>query len=340
MIENLDNNPVVVSLRKKIQEQQVEISHLLLDIGQNKEFHHELIKNIKKIKPYPNFVIPRPRKVKAGSPVVAVLQFGDWHIGENIESNIVNEFNAYNYQKASDRVFNITSGFNSWVNVHRYGYFINDCVILDIGDNISGDIHHELTITNEFPVPEQIIRCCILKAEAYRRIAQNFKKVEVHFIVPDNHSRKTRKYQYKQGGLNSENYLVGYITKLMLREIEKIDFKLILSHQGEVMINGFLYLCEHGKDIKSWSGIPYYGMDRKVGREAKRRMANRGFYKMVLQHFHVPAVLPHCLIGGSLSGTNELDHALGREALPCQCGFLVHPKYGDFNWTRFWGDKK
>jgi hypothetical protein len=36
-----------------------------------------------------------------------------------------------------------------------------------------------------------------------------------------------------------------------------------------------------------------------------------------------------------MSGTNELDHAMGRDSEPCQNAFLVHPKYGEMNKIEF-----
>jgi hypothetical protein len=41
-------------------------------------------------------------------------------------------------------------------------------------------------------------------------------------------------------------------------------------------------------------------------------------------------------MNGSLSGTTEFDHSCGRHAAPAQTSFLVHPKYGIFDfvpWT-------
>jgi len=63
---------------------------------------------------------------------------------------------------------------------------------------------------------------------------------------------------------------------------------------------------------------------------------NRRFSKLILGHFHQPLKSLYYLMNGSLSGTNELDHALGRFCNPCQVSFMVHPKHGEFNWSEFW----
>ena len=95
-------------------------------------------------------------------------------------------------------------------------------VIICLGDFISGDIHEELTRTNEFPTPVQCVEAGYLVAEAVAQIATVFPSVRVEFVTLDNHSRLTRKYQYKQGGMNSFNYLVGAIAQMRLELLENV----------------------------------------------------------------------------------------------------------------------
>ncbi|MHA1867352.1 MAG: hypothetical protein ACTSXD_04745 [Candidatus Heimdallarchaeaceae archaeon] len=334
--KEINQLPLVVGLRSTINDLQCRVSDLQRNIGQQKQFEYELIQNVEKYDPYlPTYNVPND--VKVSSPVAAVVQFGDWHIGEMTDKSDTGGFGEYNYKIAQDRIFKITDSIIQWIELHRNSYNIKTCYILDIGDNISGDIHHELTVTNEFPVPEQIIKAAYLKAEVFRRLASNFKNVKVIWVAPDNHSRKVKKPQAKQAGKNSENYLVGFLTKTMLENIENIEFTIILSHQAVVKIGDQTYLCEHGNTIRSYMGFPWYGADRKVGREAKRMMTKKGFDKLVIQHFHVPMNTQYFIVGGSLSGTSEYDSTQGRYSEPTQCVWMVHPKHGEFDWCAFRG---
>jgi hypothetical protein len=93
----------------------------------------------------------------------------------------------------------------------------------------------------------------------------------------------------------------------------------------------------HGHNIKGWAGIPWYGTDRHIAREAKarRQRPTKNFDKLILGHFHAPLWTPDYIVNGSLSGTSELDHGQGRDAAPCQVAFLVHPKHGEMNRIEF-----
>jgi len=103
-------------------------------------------------------------------------------------------------------------------------------------------------------------------------------------------------------------------------------------------VNGMSYLIMHGHQVRGWMGKPYYGFDRKVGREAIKRMRSKLpgvlFDRLVMGHWHEPANTLDWIIGGSLSGTDAYDHKNGRYAPPLQPIWLVHPKHGEFDWTR------
>ena len=91
-------------------------------------------------------------------------------------------------------------------------------------------------------------------------------------------------------------------------------------------------------------GIPWYGIERDLGRESRRRLDRlqeqlrrdapvEGLMDYGLgAHWHTPFVGPsfRYLVNGSLSGTNEFDHSCGRHAPPQQVAALISPKHGLF----------
>lgn len=108
-----------------------------------------------------------------------------------------------------------------------------------------------------------------------------------------------------------------------------------MSHLATIANHKFL--ISHGDTIKSQLSIPYYGVARLLGREARRRMnTGLGFDFQLIGHFHVPAFVEgQTIINGSLSGTSEFDHSCGRHAGPQQVAFMIHPEHGLFNLTPF-----
>jgi len=132
------------------------------------------------------------------------------------------------------------------------------------------------------------------------------------------------------------------LAKERLRDHKNLDFEIRSVPQFVMDVMGTKYLVMHGHQIQGWAGNPYYGFDRKVGKEAHKRMGIIEKYremvrfdKMLTGHFHVPANMPEWMVGGSLSGTDAYDHKFGRYSLPMQTGWFVHPEHGEFDWTRF-----
>ena len=113
-----------------------------------------------------------------------------------------------------------------------------------------------------FPTPVQAFECGVIKGHMLSRLAPHFEKIRIEFVVSDNHSRLTTKPQSKQAGLNSHNYVVGHVGKLVSSGQDNIEFN--IHHQGTKVVNvaGRNYLLAHGHDVRGWAGFPYYGIER------------------------------------------------------------------------------
>jgi Ni,Fe-hydrogenase maturation factor len=306
-------------------------------IGSQKQFAADCSAAIVALEPYPRYKhAPNPKSKK---PVAAVLDFSDWHIGEVIQANETEGFNAYNLNIAEKRVFRIVDDFINWVEVHRTAYNIDTCHVFGKGDYVSGDIHQELVVTNEFPLPVQAVKAGTLLGECIHRLAAHFKTLIVDAVGADNHGRLQHKPQAKQKSQNSMSYIVHQMANQATKECTNVTWNIAEGMTLLAEVNNFRFLLEHGDTIKSQMGIPYYGFQRLVGRESARRMnTDKGFHYLSIGHFHVPAIIEgRTIVNGSLSGTSEFDHSCGRHANPCQVAFLVHGKHGVFNFTPFQG---
>ena len=327
----------VASLRaqNKILAQQLDA--VRRQMGDWQEFFAQVTLAVRAIQPFP--ALPR-RPAKGKAPLVeAALKLSDWHIGEVVKADEVEGFNEFNSGIAEARLSRITDSFLNWIATNRSSYKIDDCTLLMEGDFVSGDIHDELLRTNEFPLPVQAARAGLLMAQIVRRIAPEFKTVRIACVGGDNHGRMTRKPQAKGRAENNMSFLVYELARTACAKLANVEWTVARGSSLLVTIGGHRFLTEHGDSIRGWAGTPYYGMARKLGKEAKRRMDNgRGFDVLSIGHFHCPAVVEgNILVNGSLSGTSEFDHLCGRHADPAQVGFMVSPKHGIFNWTPFSG---
>jgi len=335
--DDVNPSPIVRKLRKDNSALRKRVEELKLEMGESEAFFDDMRREMEIMKPLPATVIATPKKSMVSAPMSAVLVLSDWHIGEYIEPDEIEEFNAFSWAIAQKRVYYLAKQFLGWVNTERQVAVIDELVILVNGDLISGDIHHELQVTNEFPVPVQCVRAGLLVAKIVAELAPHFEKVRVEFTTADNHSRLTKKPQYKQAGYNSYGYVVAWVAKERLGAHDNLEFNVHSKITTPVEIRGHRYLSSHGNTIRGWAGFPWYGADRKVAREAKarRKMPTKGFDKMIIGHFHVPLKTMEYIVNGSLSGTTELDHGQGRHAEPCQVAWLQHPKYGEYQFNEF-----
>ncbi len=336
--EPLTENEQIIHLRKTVQEQQAKILQLSQVIGEQREISEEVKAAIQASTPYKQVDYRTP--AKAGSPVIPVLKLSDWHIGEVINEEETERFGRFNMAIAEKRMLHITDKFISWVELMRNAYKIDECRIWREGDMISGNIHKELEITNEFPAPVAAAKSGFLLAEVVSRVAAHFSHVIVEGVDSDNHGRMNPKPQAKQKSENNWSYVVAIIAQEKLKKHGNVDFRWTKGMKYLAEVAGKKFLIEHGDTVKSWMGIPYYGLERGRAREATRRMnTDRTFHYQSIGHWHVPAfVAGNIIVNGSLSGTSEYDHSCGRDAVPSQVAFMVHPKYGVFSWQPFVAD--
>jgi predicted phosphodiesterase len=294
-------------------------------------------------------ILPFKRGDKAEAEMAAVLQLSDWHVGERISRNETGGFGEYNWSIAQERAEYITDKFIGWLKSKQTLFNIPAVHILGLADWVSGDIHRELVSTNEFALPEQAVKSGELLARVVGKIAPHVPSIVLTEIEPDNHGRLNPKPQFKQKATNNMSFVTYAVANALLAKHGNIE--IINNHRIRELVNvgGQKILCEHGDVVRSWQGVPYMGMMRHAGREANKHMRaileqqrrelrrmkqEYGFDYVALGHFHVPNIIDNqIIVNGSLSGTSEFDEGVGRYAKPSQVSYVMHPKYGYFDFT-------
>jgi hypothetical protein len=273
------------------------------------------------------------------SPVVHVVHLTDWHIGEVVRPEQVEDFGESNYQMACARIGRLGHMIAAQTDLMRNAYTVNECHIIGTADWISGDIHDELIRTNEFPAPVQSVKAGFLLGAFIAGLSPHFNQVKVDLITAGNHDRLTRKPQSSDGGLNSFGYIACEIAKQHASACKNVSIKVHSALSAIVEVAGLRYLTTHGDGIKGTWGIPFYGIERKKQKEAMARMnmvEAKHFDKILIGHFHTALNHEHWMIGGSLTGTTPHDHKEGRHSKPHQTSWFNHPRHGEFAWQRWW----
>lgn len=329
----------VNNLKKIIKEKDATLQSYRTEHGVLESFFRDLKEHIEILKPVPVLYRPKTKKILVTSPCSVVVQICDAHMGAVQRPSEIEGFGEFDPEICRTRQINFIKKVIDWVDVHRTAYTIDECVVLVLGDLISGDIHDELKITNAFPTPVQVIKASTVLSEQILMLSQHFPKIRVEFLVEDNHSRLTKKPQCKEAGLNSLNYLVGFIAKERVSKLTNVTFNIYPQYEVSVKVQNQRYLLIHGHGIFGFAGFPWYGVERKAAKEALKRMnapdVNK-FDKIIMGHWHTPVTTPVFWIGGSVSGTDAYDHKNGRHSKPSQAAWLTHPRHAEFDRTDFW----
>jgi len=329
-----------------IAEKDAAIKEYRKEHGRLEVFFNRVIACIEPIEPLDSVFQKQYRaKKKPDAEVISVMHITDSHMGEVQLPNEIENFGIYNPEICVKRNLGFTGGFIDWVLLHRNAYNIRDCHVLFTGDLIAGDIHEELRITNAFPVTEQIVRAAQVHSEQLMLLAPYFDNVIVEFLTEDNHSRLTKKPQAKEAGINSYGYLIAKLIEAYISKAGNITFNIHAQHEKVVRVGNLNYLLTHGHGIKQWMGVPWYGIERRAGRESTSRLSiimkdisrakEVGFNKIIHGHFHTPFDSYLYSGGGSVSGTNAYDHQNGRYSEPSQSAWQVHPVWGEFDRINF-----
>ena len=328
-------------LRAQITELRTTLQGYRREHGKLEVFFEQVIEAIEPIRELPLISF----ESRGGTPVVPCLHLTDLHIGAVQDPNEIEGFNAYSPEISERRLTDLTTRWLKWTDYQRKAYTINDATIIITGDLISGDIHEELRNTNAYPSPVQVAEAARMVSSLIAQIAPYFHSVTVHFVSEDNHARLTKKPQAKEAGMNSLNYLVGKMIEAYVKDLSNVRMNIYPMLEKVVNVNDRLYLITHGHTVKGWMGVPWYGVERKVSKEAQSRLhlimqeveraREIGFHKYVFGHFHTPIDTTLYSCGASLQGADAYDHQAGRYANPGQSAWLVHPRNGEFNRINF-----
>ena len=151
--------------------------------------------------------------------------------------------------------------------------------------------------------------------------------------VSGNHGRIGRKGEFKHH-VNWDYIISKSLEDQFSRITDRVTFNVPKSPFAIVDIEGWTFLMRHGDGIKSWGGIPFYGIARSTGRwVAMQASVGKRFDYMAMGHFHQRADLPYTggevLMNGSFVGTSQFTvEVMESASRPEQIFGMVHPKHG------------
>lgn len=245
---------------------------------------------------------PPLRRTPNDEVYVANLLLSDIHSGSMFTEEDTMGYPAYNLEvmvKRFDRLIEKTL-----LLCDERSYPIDTLLIDFLGDFVDGSgIFRKQTrytdpsvFNHVFGVVQQLQRMLTV-------FSQHFNKVYVRG-VPGNHGRFSKEHHDK----DNWDYWVYEILNTYISGLENIDFQYYYGGGMAYIIPEIPKLnnmVSHGDSIRSWNGVPYYGINRRIRQWVS--FFQTPFDIVKVGHFHTPSELMadegRCFVNGSWPGT-------------------------------------
>ncbi|MHB8388012.1 MAG: hypothetical protein ACYDBH_00355 [Acidobacteriaceae bacterium] len=263
-------------------------------------------------------------------PGVPTLFISDLHWGETVFPAQINNVNEYNLQTARGRLRLLFERAVHLLKIISPSMNYPGIVVPLGGDMISGNIHDELTATNELnsmPAVEDLYKELVSLISA---LADTFGRVFLP-CVSGNHGRDTRKIWAKDRHATSFDWLLYRFLALRFDVDKRVTFFIPDGPDAYYKVYDHAYLLTHGDSFRGGDGVigvmgPIIRGDHK--KRSRNAQVDMEYDTMLLGHFHQYVHHGRFIINGSLKGYDEYAYAnnFGFEP-PQQALWLTHPKY-------------
>jgi len=243
--------------------------------------------------------------------------------------------NAYNRDIAKLRLYETARRFVNVTRDYWTGLNYDGAVVALGGDMFSGDIHEELTATNEDTVLGSLDYWLDHLATVLAMLADEYGQLHVPVVV-GNHGRRTRKPRSKMRARDNFDWFLGRALARIFADDPRVTFD--VSEAADCLVPSYRHtvMLTHGDQARGGGGIggiwpPIMRLDaRKRQRQAAFAMP---YDLLIMGHWHQLVFGPSFVVNGSLKGYDEyaMTENFGYEP-PAQAAWLMTPEHGK-TWT-------
>lgn len=278
----------------------------------------------------PDWLLSGPHKTASKS--VPTLVLSDLHWGESVDLRQMSGVNEYNIDIANRRLKTVVTKSVTLLRDHISGVEYPGFVLCLGGDMLAGDIHEELTNTNDVPVFPAMLNLMEGLIATIKLLADEFGQVYVP-CVAGNHGRTTRKPRAKQRNETNLDWLMYQFLMLHFQSDERVVVDSPVSPELTYKVFNHTYHLCHGDQLgKGGDGVigflgPVVRGDHK--RRSLQAQLNNPYNTLIHGHYHTYAATQRFISNGSLVGYDEYALANGFSyEVPQQAFWLTHPDYG------------
>lgn len=280
-------------------------------------------------RPAPGWLTAPPKsKPHRGTPW---LMLSDLHLDEVVQPSELMGVNAYNRKIAEQRLARTFTGAVKITRDYWSGIHYDGIVVPLAGDIFSGDIHEELTSTNEDTMLGSVLHWSDQLAAGLAMLADTFGKVHVPVVV-GNHGRRTRKPRAKMRARDNFDWFLGHVLARTFANDKRVTFA--ISEAADVIVPSYDHrVCiTHGDQTSGGAGIggiwpPIMRLDAR--KRARQAAVSQPYDLLIMGHWHQLVFGPNFIVNGSLKGYDEYAFTsnFGYE-VPQQALWLMTPEHG------------
>lgn len=265
------------------------------------------------------------------APGVPTLFLSDLHWGEVVNASQINGVNKYNLSIARERLQSTIDSAVHLLGILSPKFEYPGIVCALGGDMISGNIHDELTATNEIQSIPAVLDLYGELVGMITLLADKFGKVLCP-CVSGNHGRDTPKIWNKDRNNTSFDWLLYRFLAKHFESDKRVTFFIPDGPDAYYRIYSHRYLLTHGDQFRGGDGLigclgPIIRGDHK--KRSRNGQIDMDYDTMILGHWHQYIHHSRVIVNGSLKGYDEYayNNSFGFEQ-PQQALWITHPKYG------------
>lgn len=267
---------------------------------------------------------------KESEPGVPTLFLSDLHWGEVVHPSQINGVNQYNVKIAHARLEAVVERAIHLCKIVSPKMDYPGLVMPLGGDMISGNIHDELTASNEINSMPSVLDLYGVLVAAIERMADTFGRVFLP-CVTGNHGRDTVKIWGKDRHHTSFDWLLYQFLAKHFEKDKRVTFLIPDGPDAYYKVYDHKYLLTHGDQFRGGDGMigalgPIIRGDHK--KRSRNAQIDMAYDTMLIGHWHQYIQLARLIVNGSLKGYDEYAYSnnFGFES-PQQALWLTHPKY-------------
>jgi predicted phosphodiesterase len=252
---------------------------------------------------------------------IIIAHTSDLHAGECIDPGEIQGLNAYSTPIARERMRRY---FEAVCTIGPRWLHDSPCdgALLTMGgDLISGDIHDELSRTNDLTSHEQVAAVVEIYAAGIDMLLKTFGAVHV-VAVPGNHGRTTVKPTAKLAAKLSYDILAASMLKGLVRD-PRVTWQIADGIDVRTPVYGRTIVTTHGDRMGTGGGMGFAGPELPILRGAHKMRLQSFSAAMACDlilsgHYHTSTNLRGVLANGSVPGYSEYGNGLRAALEPPQ----------------------